>query len=152
MNKDTIDKKLQEALALHDEGKSYQAIREHFQDELDEATLAYIIRLVDEFALEESRLSQEVKKAKSKIAVGFLAVVLSCYLLLIIDPQEGFLNSTSMYSFYALTAIKYLPLLGALYFMFKAYRKMKYFQRLDPEIDDTKFQMKRSHRSKKGRS
>ena len=60
MDDNELDQQLQIALELHDQGKSYTDIRDHFKEELDEDMIAYLIRLVDEFVLEDSRIKEEI--------------------------------------------------------------------------------------------
>lgn len=135
MEDDVLDQKLQEALALHDEGKSYTDIRSHFKAELDDDTISYLIRLVDEFSLEEDKINAEIRKAKFKMYVGAGAFGISALLI---------------YNFYSNNALKgtmsllaYLPLIFSIYLLWKGYKEELDLKKKSPEIDDTKFRMKR---------
>lgn len=135
MDDQVIDQKLQEALKLHDEGKSYSEIRGTFQEELSDDEISYIIRLVDEFVMEENRISEEIKKAKFKMYVGLVAFAVSALII---------------YKFYANNALSgtmsllaYLPMVFALYLLWKGYKEEQVLKKTEPEIDDTKFRMKR---------
>ena len=135
MEEKELDQKLQEALALHDEGKSYEDIRSHFSKELDDDTISYLIRLVDEFALKESQIAADIKKAKFKMQVGVVAFFLAALL---------------MYNFYINHALSgtmgllaYLPMAFAMYLLWKGYKEELALKKTTPEIDDTKFRMKR---------
>ena len=81
MDDQIIDQKLQEALKLFDDGKTYTDIRNHFKGALKEETISYIIRLVDEFAIEENRINAEIKKAKFKMYLGIAAFGISVLLI-----------------------------------------------------------------------
>ena len=130
-----LDQKLQEALALHDKGKSYEDIRNHFSHELDDDTISYLIRLVDEFALKENQIAADIKKAKFKMQIGVVAFFLAALL---------------MYKFYINNALggtmgllAYLPMIFAIYLLWKGYKDELALKKTTPEIDDTKFRMKR---------
>ena len=66
MSDQAIDQKLQEALELIDKGKTYTDIRKHFKDELSDEAISYIIRLADEFVIEENRIKGDIKKQNLK--------------------------------------------------------------------------------------
>jgi len=135
MDDQVIDQYLQEALKLHDEGKSYSDIRDFFKAELSEDTISYIIRLVDEFAMEENRINAEIKKAKFKIYLGLVAFGISALLI------YNFYTNNSLTGAMALLA--YLPMVFALYLLWKGYKQEQVLKKTQPEIDDTKFRMKR---------
>ncbi|NJN25262.1 MAG: hypothetical protein HC819_04430 [Cyclobacteriaceae bacterium] len=72
MEDQLIEQKLQEALTLCEQGMSYLQIRQHFQQELSEENISYLIRLVDEFVIEEDRIRAEIKNRNSKFISGWL--------------------------------------------------------------------------------
>ncbi len=129
-----LDEKLQEALRLHEEGKSYNEIREYFSGELEEDTIKYIIRLVDEFVLEESRVKAEIQKAIHKMYFG-MAVLAVSFLLIAKFYAEG-----SLVGIYLMLAC--LPLFFGLYVAWNGYKSRKTLGSKDIEIDDTKFRLK----------
>ena len=135
MDDQIIDQKLQEALKLFDDGKSYTDIRNHFKGALKEETISYIIRLVDEFAIEENRINAEIKKAKFKMYLGIAAFGISALLIYKFYVEEA------LYGFGSLLA--YLPMAFALYLLWKGYNEELNLKKSRPEIDDSKFRMKR---------
>lgn len=135
MDDQLLDQKLQEALKLNEGGKSYPEIRDHFKDELDEDTIAYIIRLVDEFVIEENRISEEIKKAKFKMYVGLITFSISALLM-----YKFYINNAL---FGSMGLLAYLPMVFALYLLWKGYKEELNLKKTSPEIDDTKFRMKR---------
>ena len=135
MDNEELDQKLQEALALHDEGKSYSQIRNHFKLDVDDDTISYIIRLVDEFSLEEDRIKAEIKKAKFKMYVGAASFCVSALVLYIFYTKDALKGAMSL--------LAYLPLIFSIYLLWKGYQDEVALQKSSPEIDDTKFRMKR---------
>lgn len=135
MGDQDIDQQLQEALKLKDEGKSYSDIRTHFESELSSESISYLIRLVDEFVIEENRVNEEIKKANFKMYLGLLAFGVSAfliYLFYINGDLHGVIN-----------LLAYLPMAFALYLLWKGYSEIKILKKTAPEIDDSKFKMKR---------
>jgi len=135
MGDQDIDQKLQEALQLIDDGKSYADIRNHFKAELSEEAVSYIIRLVDEFVIEENRIREDIKKAKFKRYLGLIAAGISgllIYKFYINDALSG-----------AMSLLAYLPMIFALYLLWKGYKEEQILKKTSPEIDDSKFRMKR---------
>ena len=139
MDDKVLDQKLQEALALHDEGKSYTDIRNHFKLELDNETISYIIRLVDEFVLEENRISAEIKKAKFKMYIGLVSFGLAALLIYKFYVNDALIGTMSL--------LAYLPMVFAIYLLWKGYKEELILKKTSPEIDDTKFRMKRRKKS-----
>ena len=135
MDDQIVDQKLQEALKLHEAGKSYADIRNHFSNELDEEMIAYLIRLVDEFVIEENRISEEIKKAKFKMYVGLVAFGISTFLIYKFYTNDALTGTMSL--------LAYLPMGFALYLLWKGYKEELILKKTAPEIDDTKFRMKR---------
>ena len=141
INEQLIEDKLQEALQLHDQGKTYSEIRTHFKEDLDEATLSYLIRLVDEFAIEVSLIQENIKKAKFKMYIGiaaFIIAVLILYKFYVNQALQGLNN-----------LIGFLPLIFSFYLMWKGYTEEKVYKKMEPEIDDSKFRMKRMKKASK---
>ncbi len=138
MDDQLIDQKLQEALKLFDDGKTFSDIRDHFKSELSEESISYIIRLVDEFAIEESRIQAEIKKAKFKVVLGFFSIAISMLILYGFYINDALSGSISL--------LAYVPMMLALYLLWKGYKERKTFMKTEPEIDDSKFRMKRRRR------
>ncbi len=135
MDDQAIDQKLQEALELFDAGSSFADLRNHFQNELDDDSISYIIRLVDEFAIESGRIQEEIQKAMFKIYLGIGGCVVSTFLIFIFY-QEGILGGS-------VGLLAYLPMIFSIYLLWKGYRMVRSLQKESPEIDDSKFRMKR---------
>jgi len=135
MDDQIIDKKLQEALKLHDQGKSYSEIREHFNSELDDEMISYLIRLVDEFVIEENRIVEEIKKAKFKMYVGAAAFGISALIIYKFYTNNALTGTMSL--------LAYVPMVFALYLLWKGYKEELLLKKTQPEIDDIKFKMKR---------
>jgi len=135
MDDQIIDKKLQEALKLHDQGKSYSEIREHFNSELDDEMISYLIRLVDEFVIEENRIVEEIKKAKFKMYVGAAAFGISALIIYKFYTNNALTGTMSL--------LAYVPMVFALYLLWKGYKEELLLKKTQPEIDDIKFRMKR---------
>lgn len=135
MNDQEIDQKLQEALKLIEDGKSYSDIRNHFALELSPEAISYIIRLVDEFVIEENRIIEEIKKAKFKMYLGLVALGISTFLLYKFYINDALSGARGL--------LAYLPMAFALYLLWKGYREEKILKKTSPEIDDSKFRMKR---------
>jgi hypothetical protein len=138
MDDQLIDQKLEEALKLKDDGKSYTDIRNHFKDELSAETISYIIRLVDEFVIEETRITEEIKKAKFKMYLGLAAAAISALLI-----YKFYINGALSG---AMSILAYLPMIFALYLMWKGYKEEQILKKTSPEIDDSKFRMKRRNK------
>ena len=135
MDDQVIDQKLQEALKLHDEGKTYSEIRTYFKAELSDDAISYIIRLVDEFVIEENRIKEDIKKAKFKMYVGIAAFGISALLIYKFYINNALSGTMSL--------LAYLPMVFALYLLWKGYKEELILKKKEPEIDDTKFRMKR---------
>lgn len=138
MDNQEIDQQLAEALKLKDDGKSYSDIRNHFESELSAEKISYLIRLVDEFVIEENRINEEIKKAKFKMYLGMLALGISTFLL-----YKFYINGSLSG---AIGLLAYLPMAFALYLLWKGYREEKTLKKTAPEIDDSKFRMKRKRK------
>ena len=135
MNDQAIDQKLQEALKLIDEGKTYTDIRTHFKDELSDEAISYIIRLADEFVIEENRIKEDIKKAKFKTYLGLAAAGISAILI-----YKFYVNNSLSG---AISLLAYLPMIFSLYLIWKGYKEEQILKKTSPEIDDSKFRMKR---------
>ena len=138
MDDKILDQQLQKALELHDEGKSYTDIRNHFKEELDEDMIAYLIRLVDEFELEDSRIKEEIKKAKFKMYVGLIAFGISALIIYSFYTYDSLSGTMSL--------LAYLPMVFSLYLLWRGYKDEIALKKIEPEIDDVKFRMKRRRR------
>ena len=143
MDDQLLDQKLQEALRLNEAGKSYPEIRDHFEGELDEDTISYIIRLVDEFVIEENRIAEEIKKSKFKMQISIAAFALSCFVLYLLYSNNALSGIKNQTIYSIMVFVQYFPVAGSLYLLWKSHKEVQALQKIEPEIDDTKFRMKR---------
>lgn len=143
MDNKLIQEKLDIALNLYDAGRSYAQIREHFSAELDEVTISYIIRLVDEFAIEESRIQEDLKKVKFKMKIGVIAFILSSFLLYILYKNKALEGITVQWIYSVMMLVQYFPVAFSSYFLWKTHQEESRLKKVEPEIDDTKFRLKR---------
>jgi len=129
-----INKFLEEAFELQEQGNSYASIRAHFSERgLDADTISYLIRLVDEFIMEEEKISARIKSARFRMLYGvlvFLMGVLISYLFYTNDSFAG------IYLAIALT-----PLVTGLVLVWIAYRQFRMWKNRQPEIDDSKLKL-----------
>ncbi len=135
MDDHVLDQKLQEALKLYDDGLSYGDIRKKFEGNLSEDSIAYIIRLVDEFAIEESKIQGDIRKAKFKITLGIVAISASLILLYSFYINEVLVGVVGI--------MAYLAIGFSIYLLWMGYREKIRLTKTTPEIDDSKFRMKR---------
>ena len=143
MDNEQIQEKLDTALELYDDGKSYTQIRAHFSSELDNDTISYIIRLVDEFAIEENRIEEDLKKVRFKMKVGIVAFFLSSFLLYILYSNKALEGITVQWIYSVMMLLQYFPIAFSLYFLWKTHREETRLKKTEPEIDDSKFRLKR---------
>jgi hypothetical protein len=146
MDEQLIEKKLDEALKLHDQGRSYTQIREYYSAELDEDTISYLIRLVDEFAIEENRIREDLKRVKFKMKIGILAFIISCFLLYILHINRALEGITVQWIFSVMMFLQYFPIAFSIYFLWKTHKEESALKKAVPEIDDSKFRMKRKRK------
>ncbi len=146
MSEQLIEEKLQEALVLHDKGKSYAEIRAYFKDTLEEHAISYIIRLVDEFAIEEKRIEEGIKKAKFKMYIGMGAFFLSAFLLYLLHVNHALDSISTQWIYSVMMLVQYFPVVFSVYYLWKTYREEQQLKKTEPEIDDSKFKLKRGMR------
>ena len=146
MDNELIQAQLDKALDLHDEGKSYTQIREYFSQELDDDAISYIIRLVDEFAIEENRIQEDLKKAKFKMRIGVIAFILSSFLLYILYKNRALEGITVQWIYSLMMLLQYFPVVFSGYFLWKTHQEETRLKKTEPEIDDSKFRLKRRGR------
>ncbi len=143
LSENIIDEKLQEALDLHDRGKSYAEIRRHFEKTLDEGAISYIIRLLDEFVIEEKRIEEEIKKVRFRKQIGIVAFVLSAFLLYLLHTNNALENITTQWIYSVMMLVQYFPVVFSVYYLWKARQEEMKLKKTEPEIDDSKFRLKR---------
>ncbi len=130
----TLEEHLDEGLALYDQGYSFQKIRDHYQAQsLPEEMIAYIMRLIDEFALEEGKIQAQVKKAQWVVVFGLIMMVLGGFIAWLFYSNEAI---KGYYYFFA-----YGPILFGAYIAWSGWRKMDRLRKTSPEIDDSKLRL-----------
>ena len=129
-----INQYLEEAFKLQEQGQPYASIREVFSEKgLDDDAISYLIRLVDEFVMEEEKIAANIKSARFRILFGvlvFLMGILITYLFYTNDSLNG------IYLAIALT-----PLVAGLVLVWMAYRQYMMWRNRQPEIDDSKLKL-----------
>lgn len=148
-NEQIFDKQLREALQLHDSGSTYADLRNHFKNKLDKDTISYIIRLVDEFVIEEGKIQENIKKAQFKMKVGLVLFGMSAFILYLLQSHNVIEKATSQFIYFSLMFAQYFPIIFSVYFLWKSYQEELKYTKMEPEIDDTKFRLKRRKKAVK---
>lgn len=136
MDNSKLELYLQNALDLFDEGKSFSEIRSILSEEsLDDELISYIIRLVDEFAVEQKKIEEKIRTAKLRVIFGGLVLgigFLITYMFYLKNQLEGYFM-----------IIAYTPIVLGLYLIWSGWKQSKKLGNFQPEIDDTKLKLKR---------
>jgi len=131
-----LNEQLQQALDMLDSGRDYQEIRKALeQKKLTKEEIDYIIRLVDDFALEARKIKENKRWAVKKMIYGILFVIVA------LIKAFMFNNLGYLYTSYGLLAA--IPMAIGIYLIWNGYttfRKWKYYE---PEIDDSNLKITR---------
>jgi hypothetical protein len=146
MNSQSLQENLDDALAMYEAGSTYAQIRHHFSASMDEETISYLIRLVDEFVLEEDRLKGEIRKAGFRKKLGILALALSVFLLYGLHTYSILDEIKRQWIYSTMLLLQYLPVMLSAYYLWTAYREEARLRKKTVEIDDSKFRLKRGGR------
>ncbi len=142
METEAIDKQLETALEMYDQGKTYSDIREHMKDQkFSQDEISYIIRLVDEFALEESKNKAKIQILIYKMIFGSLLFIIS------VLTAIQFYNNEELSGI--ISYIIYIPILIALWIIWRSWKEKARLQHISPEIDDTKLRFERTRKRKR---
>lgn len=134
--KSDIEDHLEEAFALHERGKGYGDIREHFSREgLSDELTGYLIRLLDDFVVEEEKISSRLRTARNMVVYGVLVLLVGMLIAYL------FWSNGSLQGLYL--ALGLTPVAVGLAAIWTGYRKMLYWKNHRPEIDDAKLKLKR---------
>ena len=136
MDTSGLNEQLQQALDMLDSGRDYQEIRKALeQKKLTKEEIDYIIRLVDDFALEARKIKENKRWAVKKMIYGILFVIVA------LIKAFMFNNLGYLYTSYGLLAA--IPMAIGIYLIWNGYttfRKWKYYE---PEIDDSNLKITR---------
>jgi hypothetical protein len=131
-----IDAYLDTAFELHDRGDGYAAIRKHFAGlGLEEEKIAYIIRLLDEFLLEEEKMRARARSGRNLLIFGTLTLLVGLLVVYL------FWSNASLEGLYV--ALGMTPVVAGLAAMWTGLRQMRYWEKQQPEIDDAKLRLRR---------
>jgi hypothetical protein len=129
-----INQYLEEAFKLQEQGSTYASIREYFSGKgLDDEAISYIIRLVDEFVMEEEKIAAQVKSARFRMIFGALVCLMGILITYL------FYTNDSLGGIYL--AIALTPLVAGLALVWMAYRQFRMWRNHQPEIDDSKLKL-----------
>ncbi len=135
-NKSDLDKQLNEALDMLDSGKDFIQIRKALEQKgLEKENIDYLIRLVDEFAIEERKVKEKINWSGKKMIFGFLFVVVAIVKACLFNDL-GYL-----YTAYGLLVA--IPMAIGLFLIWNGWSDLKKWKNYKPEIDDSKLKLKR---------
>ncbi len=125
---------LEEAFALQEKGHSYTSIRSHFKEKgLDDETIGYLIRLIDEFVIEEEKIEANIKSQRFRILFGILVMLIGLLISYLFYVNE------SLQGIYLVLAV--IPLASGLGIIWTSYRQLLEWRNHQPEIDDSKLKL-----------
>lgn len=125
---------MEESLDLFDAGKSFQDIRTYLVSKgLSDDSIKYIIRLVDEFAIEQAKIDHKRSNARVRMILGLLVVIVG---LLVIG---GFYVRSMLIGYYRIFAFG--PLAVGIFVLYTGWRDYRKLKNTSPEIEDTKLKL-----------
>ena len=131
-----LDQHLDESLDMFDAGRSFQEIRAHLETKgLSGDAIKYIIRLVDEFAIEQAKLDHKRNNARIRMMLGALVIVVGALVV------GGFYVRDMLTGFYELFAFG--PMALGILLVYSGWREYRKLKNTAPEIEDTKLKLKR---------
>lgn len=136
MEYSNLNKILNEALKMLDDGQDYSQIRNSLEDQgLEKEEVSYIIRLVDEFAIEARKVKEKKIWSRKKMIYGVL--------FLIVALIKAFLFNDLGYLYTTYGLLVAIPLAIGLFLIWNGYSNLKKWDRNEPEIDDSKLKLTR---------
>jgi hypothetical protein len=138
MENSEVDRLLDEVLIHLEQGKSYAAIRDHYRNQVDEKTIAYVIRLADELVIEENRIKSEYKKSMFKVYMGIAFLIFTLLVFFELYFREGIHPIKKL--------LVLLPLAISGYFLVRSYIEAMKWKKAQPEVDDSKFKLRRRNK------
>ncbi len=136
MDTTRLNEYLQQALDMFDSGHDYSRIRKALeQKDVGKEEIDYIIRLVDDFALEARKIKENKRWSVKKIIYGVL------FLIVALIKAFMFNNLGYLYTSYGLLVA--IPLAIGLYLIWNGYFSLRKWRSYEPEIDDTKLKLTR---------
>ncbi len=134
MDKSNLNDHLNEALDMFDQGRDYMQIRKALEQKgLDKEEIDYIIRLVDDFALEDRKIKEQKRWSVKKIIYGIL------FMIVALIKAFMFNNLGYLYTSYGLLVA--IPLAIGLYLVWNGYISFRKWKNYQPEIDDSNLKL-----------
>ncbi len=136
MDTKALDQYLDESLKMFDDGQTFLDIRKYLESkDLSAEAIKYIIRLVDEFAIEEAKLAHQRNNAKLRMLLGVLVTLVG---LLVVG---GFYGRNMLIGYYRIFAFS--PLAVGIFLLYTGWREYRKLKNTSPEIEDTKLKLTR---------
>ncbi len=136
MENSDLNKILNEALKLLDDGRDYSQIRSSLEDQgLEKEEVSYIIRLVDEFAIEARKAKEKKIWSRKKMIYGIL--------FLIVALIKAFLFNDLGYLYTTYGLLVAIPLAIGLFLIWNGFSNLRKLDHYEPEIDDSKLKLTR---------
>jgi len=136
MSNPKLERYLQQALDYYDEGKDLSEIRALFSEEgLDPELISYILRLVDEFAVEEERNQEKIRSARLMMIFGTMVTGVGLLISYMFYLQQY------LHGYYLVIA--FTPVVGGVFLLWKGWSLARKLSAYQPEIDDTKLKLTR---------
>jgi len=134
MDESNLDKLLKEALGMLDSGKDYAQIRKALeQKDLAKENIDYLIRLVDEFAIEGRKVKESIIWSRKKMIFGILFVIIAFV--------KAYLFNNLGYLYTAYGLLVAIPMAIGLYLIWDGWSNLKKWKNFEPEIDDSKLKL-----------
>lgn len=119
-----------------DSGKDFIQIRKTLEQKgLEKENINYIIRLVDEFAIEGRKVKENIRWSRKKMIFGVLFVAIAIV--------KAYLFNDLGYLYTAYGLLVAIPLAIGLYLVWNGYSNLNKWKRYEPEIDDSKLKLTR---------
>jgi len=135
-NTSNLDNQLNEALDMLDSGKDFIQIRTALEQKgLEKENINYIIRLVDEFAIEGRKVKENIRWSRKKMIFGVLFVAVAIV--------KAYLFNDLGYLYTAYGSLVAIPLAIGLYLIWNGYSNLNKWKHYEPEIDDSKLKLTR---------
>jgi hypothetical protein len=136
MDQSGLEEHLHLALDLFEKGKDFNEIRNVLADQgLDSEMISYVIRLVDEFAVEDKKVEEKIRTARLRLIFGVLVLgvgLLIAYMFYLREVLTGYYM-----------IIAYTPIVAGAYLIWSGWKEKRRWINYQPEIDDTKFKLVR---------
>ncbi len=136
MEESGLQKHLREALDMLDNGQDYMQIRKALEQKgLNKEETDYIIRLVDDFALEARKIKENLRWSKKKMIYGVLFVIVALI--------KAFMFNDLGYLYTSYGLLVAIPLAIGLYLIWDGYASIRKWKNHEPEVDDSNIKFTR---------